>query len=264
MKWLRLVGGVALLAVAFRNPLRADYLEEGIRQYKAGNYVEAIRSFEKKLARGTRSHERRTLYLYLGKSYESSGRMDKAIPAYEEALIYDRKNWRRHRDLGGLYENMDLPWKAIDCYKNALRLNPKEASLFLSLGRAYRTVGLYSDAEIWLNKNLAVEPHNVRVLEQLSFLYEGKGRFIQAAHTARASGQPETRVLYLGLLAGDPLVIKECLARLRTSSYSKETRQAYENLVEWLRRPPMEILSGKAVPPDLKSLFEIPFSEGKQ
>lgn len=244
--------------------LYASSIDQGIGFYKEGKYEEAVRSFNSLLVEGPSRSERRVIYLYMGKSYESQGRLDKAIAAYEEAVIYDKKNWRRHRDLGGLYEKSDLPWKALGCYKKANKLNPKETSLFLSLGRCWRKLGLYSDALPWLEKGLAAGDGGPLIQAEFSALFEGQGRFAEAALAASKSDDQGTRLIYLAILGNSPDLIKEGRARLARSGVSKETRQAYENLVQLAQLSPDEILAGKTSHSALQAILESPFIEGKK
>jgi len=76
------------------------YSELGTLLYKEGRMREAAEAYEVALQYKTSRSLRRFIYVYLGKSYESHGRLDKGIAAYEEALALDPKDWRRHRDLG--------------------------------------------------------------------------------------------------------------------------------------------------------------------
>lgn len=240
----------------------AKPFDEGMALYKQGQYEEAIKAFQSSLDSGTTRADRRVLYLFMGKSYESAGRLDKAVSAYEEALQYDRKNWRRHRDLGGLYEKTELNWKALGCYKEAIELSPHEPILFLALGRVYRKVGLYSDAIFWMDKALDARKDEPEVLSELSHIYEGQGRFEEAAFAAKMSDKVGTRLIYLAVLAGNAGLAKEGVARLGQSGVSKETRQAYENLVQLLQLPPKEILAGKSPNTALQKVLKSPFNEG--
>ena len=127
------VGALFILLLGSNPFLHAANVEEGITLYREGKYTAAIAHFENLLSGSTSRSERRPLYRFLGKSYESIGRNDKAVSAYEEAVQYDTRNWRRHRDLGGLYELSSLNQEALACYKKAYKLNPKEAMLLLDL-----------------------------------------------------------------------------------------------------------------------------------
>ncbi len=218
----------------------------GTALFKEGRNIEASDAFEKALSFDTSRSQRRHIYLFLGKSYESSGRLDKAISAYENATLYDKKNWKRHRDLAGLYEQAELFWKAKASYEEAVGLNPKEPSLFISMGRIWRKIGLYSYAESWLDKALATGTDRPAVQEQLSFVYEGQGRFDRAAAACADTADNGKRLIYLAGLAGNDALVKEGQARLAKSKMARGTRQDYENLVQWLQRPR---------PPDGKNPF---------
>jgi tetratricopeptide (TPR) repeat protein len=187
--------------------------------------------------------------------------LDKAINAYENAVLYDKRNWRRHRDLGGLYEQAELLLKAKYSYSRALELNPKEPGLFLSMGRVWRKMTLYSYALPWLEKALVSGQDIGLVQEQLSLLYEGQGQFDKAAAACEATNDDGKRLIYLALLAGNTRIVKEGQSRLTQAKVSRETRQVYENLIELLQHPPMDILAGKTSNPALQAMLKNHFSE---
>lgn len=215
--------------------------ELGSLLYKEGRMKEAAQAFEAALQHDTTRKMRRYIYLYMGKSYESSSRIDKAIPAYELALRYDKKNWRRHRDLGLLYEQAELYRQALASYEVALKRNPKEAGLFLAMGRTWRKLGLYSEAEPWLRQAENAGHRVDQVQEELSLLYEGQGRFGEAATecsknvSADSTIEKKARLVYLAALAGDSALIKQ--GKLLLAGAPRETILFYENLVELLRLP---------------------------
>ena len=213
------------------------YSDLGEALYKNGRMEEAAAAFETALTYDTSRAQRRFIYLFLGKSYESSSRLDKAVSAFENAVLYDRRNWRRHRDLGWLYEQADLPWKARDRYARALELNPSEPALFLSIGRIWRKIGLYSYALPWLEKALAAKEEVEATQLELSLAYEGQGRFDKAAAACAQTADDGKRLVYLAALAGDANLIKDGQARMLKFGASRRTRQDYENLVEWLSHP---------------------------
>lgn len=255
---------IAFLFVALALPLQASSFDQGMDFYKEGKFVEAARAFEKSLEEGSTTRaQRRQIYLYMGKSYEAFNRLDKAISAYENVISYDKNNWRYHRDVAALYEKVELYPKALIAYKRAIDLNSKEPSLFLGLGRTWRKIGLYSYAEDELNKAAASPEIIPGVDEELSLVYEGQGRFLEAATACSKTGDKGPRLIYLAALAQDPALIKEGRRRLGVSGLSKETTQAYENLVQLLSLPPMGILAGKTNNPTLQALLKAPFIEGK-
>lgn len=217
---------------------KADlHSELGTNLYRDGLWVGAVQAFEEGLHHHPSGRLRRHIYLYLGKSYESLGVMDKAIQAYEEALIYDQRNWRRHRDLGGLYENAGLLRKALACYESALRLNKKEPLLYLSMGRVYRKMGLFQNAGFFLTENgIAGAPADV-LNRELSLVYEGQGRFADAAAAWQkqlnppCSAEDAARLVYLAHLAGHPILTASGLKLLEASGATTETMEYYKKMV---------------------------------
>ena len=256
-----------LLGVLFlgaRAPLQAAKVDSAMSAYKAGRFSDAAHEFEKLLERPTSRSERRIIYLYMGKSYESAGRLDKAVSAYEESVRYDKKNWRRHRDLGGLYEQSDLPWKALSCYKKAHELNRKGPSLFLSMARVWRKIGLYANAVPWIEKAIAANPDDSAVLDEWAKILAGQGRFQEAAGVVARLSEAGPRLLVLAILGQEASLMPAGWERLRQGGASKPTIQAYENLVELLRLPPKEILAGNTTNSILQDLLKSPFKEGSK
>src|SRR5258708_4261637 len=128
------------------------YSELGTRLYHAGRMADAAAAFQSALENKTSRSQRRHIYLFLGKSFESSGRPDKAIEAYEQAIHYDPKNWRRYRELGVMYQSVKLNRQAIEVYEKAIRLNPAEPTLYYQIGSTWRDLRLTTYAEANLKK----------------------------------------------------------------------------------------------------------------
>ncbi len=251
-----LTGGLVLVACGV---VGAASSEHALGLYKDGHYAAAAQEFDASLNGNLSNAQRRFIYLYMGKSYESAGRLDKAIAAYEMAVEYDRSNWRRHRDLAGLYEQVELYTKAINAYQAALRLNKKnEPSLFLALGRTWRKVGLYTYAEAELDEARHLRADAVETNRQLSLVYEGQGRYADAlAASLRADDDPK-RVVYLAALAGDATAAQQGLALMREKHVSSTTIQAYENLVQLASLSTSQALKKKIDGTSLQELLEKP------
>ncbi|MBV9079568.1 MAG: tetratricopeptide repeat protein [Elusimicrobia bacterium] len=228
--------------------------------YKSGKMEDAAAAYETALTLPTTKKMRRHIYLYMGKSYESSGRIDKAISAYEQALDYDPKNWRRHRDLAGLYEQAKLYHKAREEYSSARVLNPREPSVWFVSGRTYREMGLFKEAEPFLSKALDLGHDEHAVHRELSFVDEGRGRFATALNEWRQgagdSADPAdiARGIYLSVLSSDLASARTELGRLKAVSSSKDTVQLYENLIEWPPSGLDALLSSGGKFPELESL----------
>lgn len=217
--------------------------------YKQGKPVEAAEEFELALTFDTDHGLRRHIYRFLGKSYESSNRIDKAISAYEQAVQADPKNWRRHRDLASLYEQVELYEKAVESYQTTLKLNPSDPDIEFSLGRTLRKSVLYEKALTHLERAQQLGIDAPVVLKELSFLYEGQGRYQEAADAYLQQMEPASsaadnaRLVYLAVLARNQTMARQGMDRLKRSSDDKQTVQFYENLVELAHSTPEDLLS---------------------
>jgi len=214
------------------------YSDLGTLLYRQGQMVQASEAFETALTYRTTQDLRRHISLFMGKAYESSGRRDKAISAYQEALRTDPGNWRRHRDLAGLYEEVRLYRKARDFYASARELAPREPSLHFVSGRILRKMGLYKEAEPYFSKADVLGHDDNAIHRELSFVKEGRGDAVNALvewrKGAGTSEAPEdiARLIYLAVLIDDQGGAKADLKRLKGAGAAPETLQLYENLIE--------------------------------
>lgn len=212
------------------------YSELGHSQYKLGRFKEAVESYEQALRHRPSDLTKRHIYLFLGKCYESIGRMDKAIEAYESSVEYDKRNWKRHRDLATSYEQANLYSNAVDSYKNAIKYNSREPSLYFSLGRTYRKLGFYYEAEKNQVRAMDLGYSHGAVFQELSIVFEGLGRFSEAAASlkevigAGSSIADWGRLIYLSALAKDKKMVGDGLKGLYQKKPNRETVLFYEDI----------------------------------
>lgn len=210
--------------------------ELGRELYKQGRWDEAVESFDSALSYAPPTALKKHIYLYMGKSYESAGRTDKAITAYEQAVLFDRRNWRRHRDLARLYEIVNLRHKAISSYEKALKYNPKEPSVHFYLGRLYRMISFFEKAEKNLVSALDYGYDQTSVFRELSIVFEAQGKFTEAASASKetiketSSLEEWARLYYLALLSHQEELAKTAMAALEKNKASEETIRFYEAL----------------------------------
>lgn len=240
----------------------ALYSEIGKKHYQAGRMPEAAAAFATALESNGSKAMKRHDYLYLGKSYESSGRADKAVDAYRQALAYDSRNWRRHRDLGLLYKRVRLTDEAITELQAALALEPDEPTLHFDLGSVWREEGLYADAERALKRALALGHDKNRVNREMSFVLEGQGRFAEAAEffektLGPSPSSPElARLIYLYALGHSSAAARAAVDRLRASGASTATVSFYDSLARLAAGGPENVLNLDGMDPSLRTLVE--------
>jgi len=241
---------------------RLKLLDElGTLLYKKGRMVEASQAFEAALDLDPGRKARKHIYLYLGKSYESSGRIDKAIDAYEKIADLDESNWRRQRDLAVLYEQVMLYRQAIDRYEKAAKLRPREGSLYAAMGRTWRKCNLLERAEADLKTAEDLGYDKVALRCEQSRVYEGEGRFADAASAwseCVGSGSADAawgKLVYLAMLGGNDALAQAGLARLREMKASEETLAFYNELVRLGHEKPSRVAQGETRNRQIKTMF---------
>ncbi len=218
----------------------------GTQLYKEGRWDEAIEAFDNALSYGPPTVLKKHIHLYMGKSYESSGRLDKALTSYEQAALFDKRNWRRHRDLAGLYERADLIEKAVGSYAKALRYNPRESSVHFALGRLDRRLARYEQAETHFLAALEYGQNQNDVFAELSLVFEAQGKFSEAAAAANevtggdAPAADWARLTYLSILGRQDDLIAKSFEGLKKKGVSEETIRFYEALKRYIGANPSQ------------------------
>jgi tetratricopeptide (TPR) repeat protein len=234
----------------------------GTVYFNQGQFAMAAQELEKTFEYDTSRRLRRHAYLYLGRSYESLGRLDKAMAAYEQAVANDKRNWKRHRDLAMTFETVKLYDKAVLTYKRALHYNSKAPDVHFLLGRTYRKMGFYEKAEDRLKTAISLGLDDSVLERELSLVYEGQGRFKEATQalintlSASSALSDWARMIYLSSLSNNPVYVDQGLNFLKKERASKETQKFYTELVQCLRPKPSRVLTVDVSDPTLTSLID--------
>jgi len=237
------------------------YADLGTAHYNSSRFEDAFEAFENALKCRMGRHLKRYVYLFLAKSYESAGRWDKAVGAYEKAAWHDKRNWKRHRDLGQMYERVKLFDKAMDSYEKALLYNPKEASLYFNVGRTWRQVGFFEKAEQNLLRAKELDYDSPDLHMELSYVYEGESRFrdslVAFQKVMGEASPPEdlARLIYLAVLSKNKEFANQGMDQLRQKNVSEATLDFYESLVELADKDLDYILSLNQTDPVIKRLL---------
>lgn len=243
------------------------YSELGFLYYKNSRFDEAADAYEKALTFKPNRSLKKHIYRFMGKSYEAHGHYAKAIAAYELSVKYDRKNWKRPRDLATLYERVRLYSKSIEAIEMALKLNPKEATLHASLGRLWRKIGYYRLAKSSLIQANQMNPDDQENLYELSLVHEGLGDFSKAADfqyktLTRFSSESEWgRWIYLVSMQGDDFLRSKGLAELKNLEVSEKVMNFYKRISVLIieKRDPLKVVQLKERSMrELFKSFEIP------
>jgi len=151
----------------------------------AGQYGDVIKFLEKMKFRQMEYDPE--MWNYLGVAYTRKGDFEKALKAYEKALLLDNEYAVVFRNLGSAYFSLFLKTrdqkdcqKSIQNYKKAIELQPDYASAYNRLGVAYRQTGNLDEAIYSWKKALELRPDVGYPLYNLGFAYMDKGDKTQA------------------------------------------------------------------------------------
>lgn len=166
------------------------YFKDGMKDFRKGEYTEAIEDFKHVLAMEPNHVES---YFYMGQSYEQLGRRDHAEKAYENALSIDPR-YLPGREALGLLEFSEKEFKKAENQLEAAKdLGSTNPNVFYALGRielaekecrksiqafkeAIRLDPGFHEAREWLDKaeDRCGKPHGVKPRTENSFKGGGK------------------------------------------------------------------------------------------
>ena len=103
-----------------------QYIREGNRQYRQGNFADAEVSYRKALD----ANERNAQAIYnLGNALFAQNKDSAAVEQYEKAVKTESNTLRKaksYHNMGVICQRNRMFGEAIEAYKNALRLNPQD------------------------------------------------------------------------------------------------------------------------------------------
>jgi tetratricopeptide (TPR) repeat protein len=111
-----------------------------------------------------------------GMSFEENGEMDKALAAYRKVLDVDPGQANLASRVAALLTRQDDFPEAIDVLKDASKANPSAAGPLLQLAFIYTKYLRRTDQAIdYVNRAIALDPHNIDAYERLCEIALGAG-----------------------------------------------------------------------------------------
>jgi tetratricopeptide (TPR) repeat protein len=105
---------------------------------------------------------------------------DKAILAYEKAILLHPKYTSAYINIGFMYSNKKDYDKAIQFYEQALKVDPTRTSIYIDIGGAYVLKKDYDKAIEIYKYALHVDPQNSSAYNKIGIVYMMKGEFAKA------------------------------------------------------------------------------------
>lgn len=241
--------------------LASLFADLGRVYYRQDQMQSAADAYENALKHKPTRALKKHIYLYMGKSYEGF-QLEKSRFAYQQAVLYDRKNWRRHKDLAMICEQLGEFDQAAESYRRAIKYNPKSGSIYINLGRTHRKMGLLKLAQKELEQAQDFGANSAQLNRELSLVLEGRGQFSAAALQEKSGLTPQSsvgewgRLVYLAALAGDKKLANEGLIQIRSKETPADTLSFYEELADCLGRKSASLSSASLNDATLRRLVE--------
>lgn len=106
-------------------------------------------------------------YFNLAKLYETQGKFENAIVAYDQVTRSDPGRWEAHERAGGLLQKRGRIPEAVEHYRKAVRLNPNAVDGRESLAFGLLNQGEMAEAEQHLRALLTLAPERNEIRAKL-------------------------------------------------------------------------------------------------
>ena len=143
-----------------------------------GNYEEAIRIYQKRLAKNPA--DSLTLY-HMGYAYGQLGDHHREIHYYEKAIASGLHSDQVYSNLGMAFLEMGQSKDAVIAFKRSLKINANNADAHFGLGLAHSRQKDRQAAERALKRAIELDPQFVYFRENLAKFYEDNKQWSKAA-----------------------------------------------------------------------------------
>ena len=121
--------------------------------YDQQNYQQAIEELTSYIYKAGNVNRREArAYRLLGRSYEQTGQLNKALETYLEALEFHPKNVPLLIAAAELYQRTGLTDKAQQLYERALEQEPDNLDALAGQAENYRSFGFFSQARAYYDQ----------------------------------------------------------------------------------------------------------------
>ena len=154
------------------------------------NFADSARCYEKAVGMGLRDQ---TLYANLAYTYEQLGKEKEAVNYYKKVSPPDTKT---SAYIAGYYLKEKQFPEAIKYYQQLVKLEPRKASSYFSLGYAHSAAGSWDRAIENYLMALKYDREDDEIYANLGVAYEQKGLYADALKAYRSAYEinPQTKV----------------------------------------------------------------------
>lgn len=158
-------------------PAENQYYSEGVRQFEAGKYDDAIASFDKAIQQNPKLAD---AYHYRGQAYFHTKRFPNAIQDYDKVLQLAPENAEAYHHRGQAYGSSGNNDQAIADYSQAINLKPDFAAAYSDRAQAYKIQGNDALAIKDLNQLLKYDPNQAEAFYERGISHQKLDQHTQA------------------------------------------------------------------------------------
>ncbi|WP_348231421.1 CHAT domain-containing protein [Funiculus sociatus] len=186
-------------------------VQQGIERYQVGNFTEAIALWQQALAQTKQAKDRAVIHTNLAVAYQQTGKIDRAIASWEQAIQIYAKDGKSDRQIAKLlteqaqaYSDLGQYRKAIALLQPGIKISDKstQAAAQGALGNAYWALGDYEqalaahDASLKIARELQSNNLQSTALNNRGNVYLSRAeRYRYQATLARLEGDPQFKEL---------------------------------------------------------------------
>lgn len=135
-------------------------------------WPESLKSLELAIKEGSFSG---VTYANLSRGYVATGQLEQAKAATLKAIELQPKNARVRQQLGLIAVRKGAVDEALEHFLAASRLDPNDRLILSNVAQAYLELGQHAEAEVWLEKVLAIDPKNREARKKMILLTASRG-----------------------------------------------------------------------------------------
>jgi tetratricopeptide (TPR) repeat protein len=160
------------------------HIQEGLTQYRRGDYEGAAESFRRALEVDP---DHVQSYVSIGSVYLRLDRLAEAARAFRKAISLDPENAAAHVGLGQAYKLYSEPDNAIAELEKALELDPENSDAAYTLALIHMDLGNLEEEFEALHTTISLDPRNSLAQSRLADILLANGEFDAAIRALRGS-----------------------------------------------------------------------------
>lgn len=161
----------------FKRASAGDWVKDGVVKFERGQYVEAIRCFERAI---TIEPTHAKAWYNKGYALSKMERDEDAVKCFEKALSLDSKHYKAWNYRGEAQQNLGLYEEAIESFNQALSLNSTTSWIWSNKGLAFTYLGDNKEALRCYDNALKLDGKDTQTLYYRSNALFHMGRYEDA------------------------------------------------------------------------------------